>query len=262
MALSLNVTTHPTDSASPGVPLVIAHGLFGQARNFGALVKGFATDRQVIAVDMRNHGDSPWDDDMTYPAMAGDLATVIRDHAGGRAVLLGHSMGGKAAMAMALAAPDLLEGLIIADIAPVAYDHSHLGYIRAMMALDLTSISRRSDADQALVSDISDAATRAFILQNLVIRPDEKRWKLNLAVLESAMDELVGWPGDLAGGYSGSALFLYGGASSYMGQDHRGAVEGLFPQAAYAEIPGAGHWLHAEKPTEFSAAVVAYLATL
>lgn len=261
MALSLSVSHQPANGEAQNAPLVIAHGLFGQARNFGALIKRFAAGRHVYAVDMRNHGDSPWGE-ASYPAMAEDLAQVIRNHAGGHAVLLGHSMGGKTAMAMAMAEPGLLAGLIVADIAPVAYGHSHQGYVEAMQALDLTAISRRAEADQALAAAIPDGPTRAFILQNLVIRPDEKRWKLNLDALALGMDDLVGWPAGLTGSYAGPALFVYGGASTFMSADHRPAVDALFPGAQYSEIPGAGHWLHAEKPGEFASAVEQFLATL
>ncbi|PIY73115.1 MAG: alpha/beta hydrolase, partial [Rhodobacterales bacterium CG_4_10_14_0_8_um_filter_70_9] len=130
-------------------PLVVAHGLLGAGRNWGALAKRLAKRRKVIVVDMRGHGDSPWSDDVSYPAMAADLAGTIAAEAGGRADVMGHSMGGKAAMTLALEHPARVRKLIVADIAPVAYDHSHADTLAAMAALDLSTITRRAEADRA-----------------------------------------------------------------------------------------------------------------
>ena len=148
-------------------PLVIAHGLLGAGRNWGALAKRLAKRRKVIVADLRGHGDSPWSDDVSYPAMAGDLAETIGAEAGGRADVLGHSMGGKVAMTLALAQPSRLRKLIVADVAPVVYDHSHADTLAAMAALDLSRITRRADADRALRDSIPNAALRAFVAQNL-----------------------------------------------------------------------------------------------
>jgi len=265
MTLRLNTVAYPAESAETGPPLVIAHGLFGSARNFNALAKRFAARRPVVAVDMRNHGDSPWDDDVSYGAMAGDLEAVIRDEAGGKAVVLGHSMGGKAVMALALSTPELVSGIVVADIAPVGYGHTHLGFIQAMRGLDLDAVSRRADADAALADAIPDGPTRPFILQNLVIREGTARWRLNLAALEAGIDTLIGWPGAAAfahASYAGPALFVHGGAASYVKVGHRPGIEALFPQADFHEVPGTGHWLHAEAPDAFFDAVATWLAAL
>lgn len=147
----LNTILHGAPGA--GVPLVIAHGLYGSARNWGVIAKRLSETRQVIAVDMRNHGSSPRETVQGYPEMAADLAEVIAAH-GGRADLLGHSMGGKAAMVLALSQPDLIERLMVADIAPVAYTHSQIQYVEAMKAVDLSEVSRRSDADAQLAASV------------------------------------------------------------------------------------------------------------
>ena len=142
----LNTIVHGDPDA--GTALLIAHGLFGSARNWGAIAKRLARDRPVVAVDMRNHGASPWRESHGYPDLAEDLAEVI-DAFGGRMDVLGHSMGGKAAMALALTSPHRVRRLIVADIAPVAYDHTQTPLIEAMEAVDLNAVRTRRDADQS-----------------------------------------------------------------------------------------------------------------
>ncbi len=263
LPVTLNTITHHVEGAEANAPLVIAHGLFGSARNFNTLARKLATNRSVIMVDMRNHGESPWDDDASYAAMASDLAVLIETECSGRAVVLGHSMGGKATMALALTRPELVAGAIVADIAPVAYTHSHLGFVQSMRALDLAKISRRSDADPYLALAIPEAPLRAFILQNLVIEEGVARWRLNLKALEEGMDGLTGWPADLdSERYTGPALFLSGGNSTYMTPEFEPEAQNLFPMADFQVIPGAGHWLHAEKPAEFLASISSWLGLL
>jgi pimeloyl-ACP methyl ester carboxylesterase len=211
----------------------------------------------VIAVDMRNHGDSPRFPTQSYPDMAADLAQVIAAH-GGRADVLGHSMGGKAAMVLALTHPEQVRRLIVADIAPVAYGHSQSHHIAAMRALDVTDLHARSEADRRLAATVPDAPLRAFFLQSLDLKASPPRWKLNLDVLEAEMAKIVGWP-DIAGRYDGPALFLSGALSDYVRPEHRATITALFPRARLARIPGAGHWLHADKPREFEAAVQTWL---
>lgn len=241
-------------------PLLIAHGLFGAGRNWGALAKRLARARPVIVVDMRNHGDSPWDDDGGYEAMAGDLAEAIADHADGLADVLGHSMGGKAAMTLALSAPGRVGRLIVADIAPVSYDHDHADVVAAMQALDLTRIERRSQADPLLADAIPSDALRAFILQNIAIEDGRARWRPNLAALAANMPRLLSFPEALPfGRFDGPALFLRGGASAYAAGPTHDAIRARFPAARIETIAEAGHWLHAEKPELFLAAVEAFL---
>jgi esterase len=254
---------HGEPGARPA--LLIVHGLFGSARNWGAIARRLADDRQVVAVDMRNHGASPWMDSHTYPDLAADLAQVIEGHRGAGGVgamdVLGHSMGGKAAMWLALSRPDLVNRLVVADIAPVAYGHSQSHLIRAMRGLDLTDLADRRTADARLAQVVDDPGVRAFLLQSLDLRASPPRWRLNLDVLEAGMDRITGWP-DPAGlpPYGGRALFLAGALSDYVRPEHRPLIRALFPQAVQARIPGAGHWLHAEKPREFEAAVRAFLS--
>ena len=241
-----------------GVPLVIAHGLFGSARNWGVIARRLAATRPVVAVDMRNHGASPWTAAHGYPDLAEDLAdTVVA--LGGRADVLGHSMGGKAAMVLALTRPDAVRRLIVADIAPVAYGHTQLPLVRAMQGLDLAGVTLRGQADARLAGDVAEPAVRAFLLQSLDLRADPPRWRLNLDTLAREMPLILGWPG-VAGRFEGPALFLSGALSDYVRPEHRETIRALFPAARFARIPGAGHWLHAEKPREFEAAVAAFLS--
>jgi pimeloyl-ACP methyl ester carboxylesterase len=248
---------HP--SANPAVhpPLVIAHGLYGSARNWGVIARRLADTRDVLAVDMRNHGNSAWADVHGYPEMAADLAEVI-ESLGTPADLLGHSMGGKATMQLALTRPALLRRIVIADIAPVAYGHDQTRHIHAMRALDLTDLATRGEADRRLAADVEDASLRAFFLQSLDLKARPPRWRLNLDVLEREMPKIVGWPGT-KGQFTGPALFLTGGDSSYVRPEHRDTIRSLFPAARFAKIPGVGHWLHAEKPREFEETVRVFL---
>ncbi|WP_010140984.1 alpha/beta fold hydrolase [Oceanicola sp. S124] len=244
------------DGPADATPLVIAHGLFGSGRNWGVISKRLAAARPVIAVDMRNHGSSPREDEHSYPAMAADLAEVIA--AEGRPChLLGHSMGGKAAMALALSQPALLDRLVVADVAPVAYGHTQQKYIDAMRAVDLSQVSRRSDAEAQLAAQGVEPALQSFFTQSLDVA--EKRWRINLDALEAEMAKILSFPEDLEGPFEGETLFLTGAESHYVKPEYRPRIKALFPHAHFAKLPGAGHWLHAEKPREFEAAVATFL---
>ncbi|MEC9432687.1 MAG: alpha/beta fold hydrolase [Pseudomonadota bacterium] len=258
--MRLNTLTHAPEGAEIHPPLVVAHGLFGSARNWGGVAKRLAQGRRVVAVDMRNHGESPWSDEMTYPAMAADLAEALADAAGpgGEADLLGHSMGGKAAMACALTQSPPLRRLIVADVAPVPYRHSHAGYVAAMQGIDLGALTRRSEAEALLAPHVPDRSMRAFLLHSLANSPEGLRWRLNLDALADGMAGLVDWPAPDAR-WQGPALFLAGGKSGYLTEAHHAGVRALFPAARFETIPGADHWLHADAPEEFAAICASFL---
>ena len=165
-------------------------------------------------------------------------------------------MGGKAAMVVARTRPDLVRKLVVADIAPVAYKHTQQGMIDAMRGVDLSRVEKRSDADAQLAKTVEGQGVRAFLLQSLDVA--QKRWRLNLDVLSAEMGKIIGFQ-QLTGVFEGPALFLSGGMSDYVLPEHRPQIRSIFPNAKFAKIPGAGHWLHAEKPREFEAAVRAYL---
>ncbi len=238
-----------------GTPLVIVHGLYGSGRNWGVIAKRLSDRCRVITPDMRNHGDSPRTETHSYPDLAGDLAELIDAH-GGRAHVVGHSMGGKAAMVLALQHPEKLASLLVADIAPVAYTHSQIQFIEAMRAVDLSRVEKRSDAVEQLAQTIDDKTLQSFFTQSLDVQ--NKRWKLNLDTLAWEMPRILGFP-EIEGRYEGPTLFLSGGQSDYVQAEYRPRIRDLFPKARFAKIPKAGHWLHAEDPRGFEASVRAFV---
>lgn len=238
---------------------MIVHGLYGSARNWGVISRRLSEDRKVIAVDQRNHGESPWYDAHTYHDMAQDLAQVIEAEMPDGAIVLGHSMGGKAAMVLALTRPELVKGLVVADIAPVTYTHSQIQFVEAMQALELSQVSTRGDANRLMQETVPDDGVRAFLLQSLDVK--ERRWRLNLDVLAKEMATVTGWPeAEMQGRtYARPAVFISGANSDYVSAEGRDAAKAHFPTAKFFKIPGAGHWLHAEKPREFEAAVKTWI---
>lgn len=253
----LNSIAHGTRTDKPC--LLIVHGLYGSARNWGVIAKRLSDERLVITVDQRNHGHSDWQDSHSYPDMAADLAEVIEDLHGsghGPVDLLGHSMGGKAAMFLALQNPDLVNRLIVADIAPVSYQHSQIEFIDAMRAVDLTTVNKRSDAEAQLAGRVSDKILQSFFTQSLDLK--EKRWRLNLDVLARDMPHILSFP-TVSGQFVKPTFFLSGATSDYVSPDSRPTIKSLFPKARFAKISDAGHWLHAEKPRQFEASVRAFL---
>ncbi len=235
--------------------LVIVHGLYGSGRNWSAVGKRLAQTRRVICVDLRNHGNSPWFGTHSYEDMAGDLVEIIETQSS-PVDIMGHSMGGKAAMVLALLHPNLINRLIVADIAPISYTHDQSQHIQAMRSVDLSRVSKRSDAMAQLAETVEDATLQSFFTQSLDLK--EKRWRLNLDTLEAEMPKILSFP-DLQSRFNGSTLFLSGSTSDYVRPDHRPVIRDLFPKARFAKITGAGHWLHAEKPREFIASVQAWL---
>ncbi|MBF0334806.1 MAG: alpha/beta fold hydrolase [Alphaproteobacteria bacterium] len=230
--------------AGAGRPIVIAHGLFGSGRNWASVAKALGERFHVFTVDLRNHGDSPWAESSDYLGMAEDLAAFVAPL--DRPVVVGHSMGGKVAMVLALTRPALVGGLVAVDIAPVAYRHSMIGYARAMRAIDLAAITRRSQVDEALKPQIPDPRIRLFLMQNLVFEGGLARWRVNLDALIAHMDEIMGFP--LAeGAYSGPTLVLAGETSPYV-PGSEPAIRHFFPAASIETVPGAGHWAHADRP--------------
>lgn len=233
-------------------PLLIAHGLYGSARNWGAIAKRLSDSRAVTAVDMRNHGESPWFDTHGYTDMAVDLAQTLDEPSD----VIGHSMGGKAVMILALTQPQNVRRLIVADIAPVHYTHTQRHMIEAMQRVDLNRVETRRDADEQLAAWVEEPSVRAFLLQSLDVKA--RCWRLNLDVLADEMPKIMGFP-DVSGTFDGPTLFLSGANSDYVTRENRAEIKALFPNARFAKIPGAGHWLHADQPRAFEAAVRTFL---
>jgi pimeloyl-ACP methyl ester carboxylesterase len=246
----LNLVRHGARTERPS--LLIAHGLFGSARNWGVIAKRLSDDREVVAVDMRNHGESFHAPAHGYEEMAADLAEVI-EFLGAPMDVVGHSMGGKASMVLALTRPELLRKLVVLDIAPVAYGHTQQPHIEAMRRVDLATVASRAEAEERMAGDPEIAP---FLLQSLDLQ--DRRWKLNLDALEAHMGGITGFP-EVAGRFGRPALFLAGEESTYVLPEHRARIKALFPKARFARIKGAGHWLHADRPRETEAAVRAFL---
>ncbi|XP_045850300.1 protein ABHD11 isoform X2 [Meles meles] len=247
--------------------LVFLHGLFGSKTNFGSVAKALAqqTGRRVLTVDARNHGDSPHSPDMSYEAMSQDLRDLLLQLGLVPCVLIGHSMGGKTAMLLALQRPELVERLIAVDISPVETTPSSNfpSYMAAMRAVDIPDgvprSSARKLADEQLSTVIQDLAERQFLLTNLVEAHGRFVWRVNLEALAQHVDKIMAFP-PRPESYPGPALFLLGGNSTYVRPGHHAAIRRLFPRAQMQTVPHAGHWVHADCPQDFVTAIRGFLA--
>lgn len=242
-----------------GQPLVLLHGLFGQARNFGQMQRTLAQRWRVIALDQRNHGASPHAPDMHYGTMAEDLLETLNSLGALPAVLMGHSMGGKVAMRTALKRPEAVARLLVSDIAPVVYPPHNHPLVAAMAAVSLHDGLTRAEADATLASAVEDAAVRAFLLQNLRFgSPPE--WRIGLNEIAGALTELEGWDGPTDATYDGRTLVVAGAESRYIRPDDRPVIRTLFPSARFVTVKNAGHWVHADNPAGFLAVLEAFLS--
>lgn len=250
---------HTHSSGQSGQPaIVLIHGLFGSYENLGVIERSLSAQYHVINVDVRNHGRSEHSDEMSYPLMAQDLAHTLDTLQLKQVALLGHSMGGKLAMAFALTYPERVSKLILADIAPVAYPPRHNSIFAGLQAVDLATISNRADADKQLSAYINEAGVRQFLLKSLVKDNDHFYWRFNLAALQANYQALIGEP-LVQGQFNGPVLFIKGGDSDYILPQHKSAIMQLFPAAQAKIIQGTGHWLHAEKPAAFTKLVQDFL---
>lgn len=248
------------EAADGRLPVVLIHGLFGSASNWHGIARRLAERRRILVPDLRNHGDSPWDGVMDYPAMAADLVALLDAQGLDRAHLVGHSMGGKAAMWLALREPERVGSLVVADIAPIAYGERFEGLLRAMVDMPLEGLRDRRDADRRLGRTIASATLRGYLLMSLgQDREGRWRWRLNLSALADAMDAILGFPEAEGRQFPGPTLFLYGGRSNYLTGEALPRIRSLFPLARLRSVPDAGHWIYADQPDAFSAAVEGFL---
>jgi pimeloyl-ACP methyl ester carboxylesterase len=248
-----------TSYGESGTPVVVMHGLFGSGRNWMTAARRLAASHRVFAFDLRNHGTSEHVPTMTYPEMAEDVRETIEALGVGPVALVGHSMGGKTAMLTALTHPEVVERLVVVDAAPVSYPPQFEQYSQAMRGADLSNIQRRAEVDAQLADAVPTPGTRAFLLQNLILDDQGARWRPNLEVIEASLPQISGWPDGITGSYDGPTLFIYGGKSDYVQQDHRAAIEALFPQIRYEVVAEAGHWVHAERLDDFLAVLTPFL---
>lgn len=240
---------HTTVLGDDGSPVIFCHGLFGQGKNWTQAAKTLADRHRVTLVDMPNHGRSDWVDEVDYAQMAGAVADLIDEPV----ALVGHSMGGKVAMLVALHHPELVERLCVVDVSPVPYQHhdEFRGYMDAMLALDLPADARRGDADEALTPAVPHPTVRAFLMQNLRRTGDGWRWMPNLEVLRRDLDALSDWP-ETEASYDGPVLWIAGAESPYVKDEYAPTMEALFPRVRKVTIKGAGHWVHSQQPDVFA----------
>lgn len=238
-------------------PLLILHGFFASARNWRQVAEKLAVNFCVYVLDSRNHGTSPHSETMDYESMAADVAHFIKLHHLSAANIIGHSMGGKTAMWFALRYPELVRNLIIVDIAPVSYKHSFDPLIHALQNLPLVQLKNRKQAEELLADLIPELSYRQFLLQNLVLKSDGYKWRIDLTIFKRNAANILAFPNnETVLPFIGRALFLAGGNSRYIKEN---STESLFPFAQIRVIPDAEHWIHVQQPEAFLNAVTDFL---
>jgi pimeloyl-ACP methyl ester carboxylesterase len=255
--LNLHVRTYG-DGARPAI--VMLHGLFGSSTNWGSVARQLAGRYFLLVPDLRNHGQSPHHPDSGYPAMVDDLLGLLDQHGLADATLVGHSMGGKVAMHLALTHPQRVTGLAVVDMAPVRYTHNFAGVLAGFNAVDLTAIHSRTDADAQMAKHVTGSGVRAFLLQNLVKRSAGWAWRLNLDALAAAQREITGFPPQPAGAqFAGPTSFIYGDQSDYVTPAYLSQIQRYFPDAVQCQVAQAGHWVYADQPQGFMSCLVEFL---
>lgn len=262
MTDSVTVPIHSVLAGTGEAPhrVVFLHGLFGRGKNFTTIAKGLVPEIDSLLVDEPNHGQSGWTEGFSYPEMADLVAEHLREDfaANGPVDVVGHSMGGKVAMVLALRHPDLVRRLAVLDISPVSSGASrgefpHL--LTSLSGLDLDAVTRRADADAALKELIPNSTVRGFLLQNLKRTDDGFTWEPNLNLLYTELDAVMGFPDVEGKQFDGQVLWVGGGDSDYVNDDDEPAMRALFPKTVRMTMHGAGHWIHSQKPAETIAAL-------
>jgi len=239
--------------------VILLHGMLGSSDNWHPIVLTLAEKFHVFAVDQRNHGRSPHDDEMNYPRMAADLDKFMILRGLASAVVIGHSMGGKTAMQFALEFPGRVEKLVVADMSPRAYAPAHDRIFAALLGLDLSTLRSRQQAEAALAPDIPDLALRRFLLKNLGRDAGGRfLWKINLRSVVKNYRHLRA-PIERPDPFTKPAMFIRGGKSDYLNPQDEPLIRELFPQAKIQTIPSARHWVHADQPEEFMRLVLSFL---
>ena len=244
-----------------GPPWLILHGLFGSSRNWRGFALDFQKEFRIWTFDQRNHGDSPHASRMDYPLMAGDVRNFADSHELSKFGLLGHSMGGKTAMQLALDVPTQIRFLIVVDIAPVHYTHQghHRQLISVMKQTKLNGIKRMNEAEAMLKDRIPDPVLRKFLMLNLKPEKNGMKWRLGLEGIDASLNRLLEAPTDLGKIYEGPTLFIGGEKSNYLHPSHHPEVRRFFPNSRIVMLKKAGHWIHAEQPEAFRKTVKSFL---
>ncbi len=243
-----------------GPDVVLLHGLFGQGSNLGSVARALQSHFRVHSLDLPDHGRSAWTRAPSIPSYVEAVAAWLKERKICRAHLLGHSLGGKVAMGLALAYPGLVDRLIVADIAPIAYQPSHDHIFEGLAAVSAARCASRSEADGVLANHVDEPGVRQFLLMSLAKTGPEQAldWRLNREGLALGYLELLAAvPGEAS--FDGDTLVIRGADSAYVRDTDMAAVRSLFPRSQLVTLANTGHWLHAEKPTEFNAQVMAFL---
>jgi pimeloyl-ACP methyl ester carboxylesterase len=239
-----------------GPPLLVLHGLFGSGGNWRGVARSLAASFTVYCVDLRNHGASPWSDSMDYAEMADDVLQLMDKHGLESSAVLGHSMGGKTAMALALRHPQRVSRLIVVDIAPVGYADTLTPFAEAMRGADVMAAASRAEVQGRLSQTVPDPGVVPFLMQNLVTQNEHFDWRLNLIGITSAMPGLCSFPTSLLGAQFEGPTTVIAGENSHYVIDHSGAAfRPMFEQLSVEVIAGAGHWVHADQPAAFVACI-------
>ena len=261
--MTASATLNDTLVGESGPVVVFLHGLFGQARNFTQIAKSLEPDYRSLLVDLPNHGRSGWTDDIDYVTIADLVADHLRAGvaADGPVHVVGHSMGGKIAMVLALRHADLVDRLVVVDISPTgSSDSSEFEHLLDSLAgLDLTTLTRRAEADERLTDQIGDARVRGFLLQNLRSHDGSFHWQANLDVLRQGLERIGGFP-RLDGTFDHPVLWIAGEKSPYISGDDEPAMRAFFPRTQLVTVKNAGHWVHSEQPEAFVSILRVFLA--
>jgi esterase len=256
----MNAVTLNYKDFGSGPPLIILHGLFGSLDNWQTIAKKLAEHFHVFIIDQRNHGKSPHTTEFSYELLVEDLRQFMQEHSLTKASLIGHSMGGKAAMAFALKYPEAVDKLIVVDVAPVAYDDKHSSVFDALFAADAENKATREEVQEVLRGKLdNDETTVQFLMKGLTRNEGGTgfTWKFNVDSLHSNYSaisgEVTGKP------FMGKTLFIKGEKSNYVNAGNYTDIQDLFPQNELTEVKDAGHWVHAEKPADFTGAVLNFL---
>jgi len=254
-AMKLNIRAQSAQNLHNNSPIVLVHGLFGSLDNLGILARDLVADHDIIQVDMRNHGLSPRSPEMNYPAMAQDLLDTLDARQIEKAIFIGHSMGGKAVLALTALAPERIERLVAIDIAPVDYHvRRHDEIFAAINAVTDAQASSRQQAASVMRQHLQEEGVIQFLLKSFV----DGEWRFNVPVLWDQYPHIVGW--ETIPAWEHPALFIPGGNSPYVTEAYREQLLAQFPQARAHVIAGAGHWVHAEKPDAVLRAIRRYLS--
>ncbi len=247
-----------TVESGEGPPLVMLHGLMGAAQNWGGMAKRLGLKHRVLAMDARNHGASPHAAGMDYADLSADVADTMAARGVTRAAVLGHSMGGKIAMMLALTRPAMVERLVVADMSPVRYVAPSRAYVHAMQGMALVPGMTRRDAMAALQPAVPEEGIRAFLVQNLIFDGPAPRWRVALDWIAEGMDAIEDFAPPAGARYDGQTLFIRGSRSDYVLPEYLPAISGFFPAARHVSLE-AGHWVHADDPSGFLAALEPFL---